>query len=143
MFEGREAGRRRPVMTPRPEQVRSLTGTPFCWLDTRVLRGGWLRAMTPQATAAYTFLCLAADRCGVSYYRRDRIGREVGLSEDELHQALRLLEELGLVAFRPFGPRAVEGFRQVLALPAGPAPSSGSRYRDQLDRIGRLPETRL
>ncbi len=80
MSQRREVGRRRrSVVTPRPERVRSLTGIHFTWLDARVLRAGWLRVLTPQATAAYTFLCLAADRSGVSYYRRDRIGREVGL----------------------------------------------------------------
>ncbi len=142
MSQRRKAGRRRRVVTPKPERVRSLTGTHFGWIDARLLRAGWLQALTPQATAAYTFLCLAADRSGVSYYRRDRIGRGVGLSEDELHQTLRLLEELDLVAFRPFGPRAVDGFRQVLSLPDGPAPTSVSHYRDLIDRIGRLPEDR-
>lgn len=114
--------RRPPIRVPRPDRQRRLSGTPFGWLDARLLRQGWLRALRPEATAVYAFLCLAANRQGVSYYRRERIGRELGLDEVLLDRALVRLEELGLTAYAPFRPGAVDGFHQVLALPEGQAP---------------------
>lgn len=108
----------------RPDRVRTLSGTPFGWLDARLLHRGWLRALCPEATAAYAFLCLVADREGVSFYRRERIARELGLCETRLHQALRQLEALDLVAYRPFRAGAAEGFRQVLALPTTRPPAT-------------------
>ena len=117
MPQRRKAGRGRRVVTPRPERVRSLGETPFGWIDARVLRAGWLEALTPQATAAYTFLCLVANRQGVSWYRRDRIRLALGISEDALWLALRRLDALDLVAYRPFGRHASDGFHQVLSLP--------------------------
>jgi hypothetical protein len=53
--------RDRRVITPSPDRVRSINGTAFGWLDARLHHGGWLRALTPDALAVYTFLCLAAD----------------------------------------------------------------------------------
>jgi hypothetical protein len=110
------------VIVPRPERLRTLEGTSFAWLATAILRDGWLRVLPPQATAVYAFLCLAADRQGVSYYRRGRIGHELGLDDGEIHRALTRLQQLDLVAYRPFGPHAVDGFRQVLAVPRGGPP---------------------
>lgn len=116
---------RRRVVVPRPDRVRTLTGTAFGWLDAR-LRRGWLELLTPDALATYSFLCLAADRQGVSFYRRDRIARAVGLGDAEVAAALRRLRQLELVAYAPFSPHAVDGFHQVLALPAAPPPDAGA-----------------
>lgn len=106
----------------RPDRVRSLASVRFGWIDCELHQGGWLRALSAQAVAAYAFLCLAADRRGVSFYRRDRIGRELGLDDGEVHLALARLEQLDLVAYRPFRPGAPDGFRQVLSLPRGGPP---------------------
>jgi len=117
------AYRSRRIVVPRPDRVRTLNRVAFGWLDARLHHDGWLRAMTPQALAVYAFLCLAADRRGVSFYRRDRIARELGLDDAELSSTLTRLRELDLVAYRPFRPGAADGFRQVLSLPAdGPPP---------------------
>lgn len=113
----------RPHVVPRPDRVRSLAGTPFGWIAVGVSRQGWLRALTPEAVAAYTFLCLVADRQGVSWYGRDRIGRELGLGDRQVYLALSRLEELDLVAYQPFRAGAPDGYRQVLSLPHG-GPSS-------------------
>lgn len=99
-----------------------MAGTPFGWMDARVLRDGWLRVLTPEAIAVYTLLCVAANRDGVSYYRRDRIGHELGLPDASVRVALHRLVALDLVAYRPFHAHAVDGFHQVLALPAGGPP---------------------
>lgn len=119
---GAQAGRR--VVVPRPERARRLgPGVAFGWLDARLARDGWLEALPPAAIAVYAFLCLAADRQGVSFYRRDRIGRALGLDDQEVARALARLRELDLVAFAPFSPHAVDGFHQVLTVPAGGPPA--------------------
>jgi hypothetical protein len=109
----------RRIVVPRPDRVRSLDGTAFGWLDARIHHDGWLRVLTPEALAVYTFLCLAADRRGVSFYRRDRIARELGLGDVDVRAALARLDELDLVAYTPFRPGAADGFHQVLSLPRG------------------------
>ncbi len=112
------------VVVPRPDCVRTLAGTAFGWLDARLHHDGWLRALTPEALAVYTFLCLAADRRGVSFYRRDRIARELGLDDTDVATALTRLVDLDVVAYAPFRQGAVDGFHQVLSLPPdGPSPA--------------------
>ncbi|MCO5172380.1 MAG: helix-turn-helix domain-containing protein [Planctomycetes bacterium] len=111
-------------VVPRPDRVRSLRGVTFGWLDARLLRDGWLRALPLEALSTYVFLCLAADRQGVSFYRRARLGQELGLDERQVVRALDELRALDLVAYAPFHPGAPDGFHQVLALPGGAAPPS-------------------
>lgn len=115
--------RSRRVVVPRPDRVRSLDGVAFGWLDARLHHHGWLRVLTPQALAVYAFLCLAADRRGVSFYRRSRIARELGLDDAETATALQRLRELDLVAYCPFRSLAVDGFHQVMSLPLDGPPS--------------------
>jgi len=139
--QSRDQGRRPPIVTPRPDRLRRLGGTRFGWLAAGIHRQGWLQLLDCEALAAYAFLCLAANRNGVSYYRRERIGRELGLDDGQIHRALGRLEELDLVAYRPFRPGAADGFRQVLSLPAGRAPSLVNELVAGLaDRLGRLPD---
>lgn len=122
-MNGRSRSSRPRVIVPRPDRVRSLQGVAFGWIDARFQRDGWLTRLTPEALSVYVFLALAADRDGVSFYRRDRIREGLSLGEAEVREGLRQLEEFGLVAFAPFGLHACEGFRQVLSVPAsGPPP---------------------
>jgi hypothetical protein len=123
-------------MVPRPDRVRTLRGTPFGWLDARLLRGGWLRVLSLEALAVYVFLSLAADRAGVSYYRRARIGEELGLDDQQVFRALRDLRERELVAYAPFHSGAPDGYHQVLALPSA-APAPLPWLEDLAGRIGR------
>jgi hypothetical protein len=126
------------IRVPRPDRIRRLEGAPFGWLDVGLLRQGWLRALSPEGVAVYAFLCLAANRQGVSFYRRDRIGSELGLSDQILYHALSRLRELDLVAYAPFRVGAADGFHQVLALPPGPAPAGLPALVEALaDRLGR------
>jgi hypothetical protein len=121
-MSSRNSSSRRRII-PRPDRVRSLEGISFGWIDARMHRLGWLGVLSPAMLCAYTFLCLAADRQGTSFWRRDRMGRELGLSERELALALKRLVELDLVAYEPFHARAADGFHQVLSLPAGDPPA--------------------
>lgn len=117
----RESPRRRNrrIVVPCLDRVRSLDGTAFGWIDARIHHDGWLRVLTPEALAVYAFLCLAADRRGVSFYRRDRIAREFGLDDVDVRAALTRLRDLDLVGYTPFRPGAADGFWQVLSLPPG------------------------
>jgi hypothetical protein len=119
------------VIVPRPDRVRRMGQTGFGWLDAGLLGGGWLDALATEELAVYAFLCLVADRQGVSWYRRRRIGDALGLPEPEVHAALKRLRELDLVAFAPFRHGAFDGFHQVLSLPAGGPPSL-------MEQLGRL-----
>jgi hypothetical protein len=121
------------VVVPRPERLRRPGPAGFGWLDARLHRQGWLALLTPEDLATYTFLCLVANPQGVSWYRRDRIRQALGIGEDALWLALRRLTALDLVAYRPFGPHASDGFHQVLALPPlGPPETMPSLEGDDL-----------
>lgn len=110
------------VVVPHPERVRALgAAVGFGWLDARLWRDGWLEVLTAEDLAVYAFLCLVADRQGVSWYRQDRIRAALALEEQAVWRALGRLEALSLVAYQPFSIQASEGFRQVLAVdPRGP-----------------------
>lgn len=86
-------------------------------MDARLHKQGWLDRLAPEEIAVYAFLCLVADKQGVSWYRRDRIRQALGIREDTLWDSLERLYSLDLVAYRPFGEHASDGFHQVLSLP--------------------------
>lgn len=105
------------VIVPRPERIRRPGPSGFGWMDARLHKQGWLERLAPEEIAVYAFLCLVADRQGVSWYRRDRIRQALGIREDTLWDALERLDSLDLIAYRPFGEHASDGFHQVLSLP--------------------------
>jgi len=119
------------VIVPRPDRVRRVGRIGFGWLDAGLIREGWLEVLATEELAIYAFLCLVADRQGVSWYRRRRIGDALGIPEAEVHAALTRLCELDLIAYAPFRPGAPDGFHQVLALPASGPPS----LAEQLERL--------
>jgi len=110
------------VIVPRPQRVRRIGRHGFGWLDARLHLSGWLELLTPEALSVYTFLCLAANREGVSWYRKDRLAQILGLSAAVLHQSLERLMRLELVAYQPFHRHASDGFYQVLEIPQGEPP---------------------
>lgn len=110
-------------VVPRPDRVRTLRGSPFGWIAAGLLRAGWLGVLSAEDVKTYVLLCLAADREGVSFYRRGRMASALALGDDGVDAALRRLVRFDLVAHRPFRPGAPDGFWQVLALPPGDAPS--------------------
>jgi hypothetical protein len=105
------------IIVPRPERIRSPSQSGYGWLDARLHRQGWLELLSPEDIAVYTFLCLVANRQGVSWYRRDRIQKSLCINETDLWQALERLYELDIVAYHPFSKYASNGFHQVLSLP--------------------------
>jgi hypothetical protein len=130
---------KREARIPDPRRIRTLSATSFGWIDARLKLDGWLAVLTPEAVSVYAFLCLAADRNGVSYYGRDRMARVLGLGDRELHLALRRLLELDLIAFRPFRAGSVDGFHQVLPVPPGGPPQPLGPVVEALAERLRLP----
>jgi hypothetical protein len=59
------------------DRVRRPQGTAFGWIDARIKNDRWLGVLGPEAVAVYTFLCLAANHDGVSWYTRARMGGEL------------------------------------------------------------------
>jgi len=103
-------------VVPRPELARRINGT-FGWIDHRLLRGGHIERLTLEDLGVYVFLTLVADRDGVSWYRIEKIGRPLGLTEDRVVFARDRLVERDLIAFEPFRPSDVNGYYQVLPVP--------------------------
>jgi len=101
---------------PRPDRLRSITGT-FAWLDHRLMRGGYLRKLSRNELALYSFLVLAADRNGVSFYRMEKICQHLDyMSWQDFQQALDGLVRNDLVVFQPFALHLPNGYYQVLSL---------------------------
>jgi hypothetical protein len=132
--------RERPV-PPRPDLVRRPVRG-FGWLDARLLHEGWLSRLGPDATAALTFLALAADERGASFYGRGRMATTLGIEPRALDRALDRLVAVDLVAYRPWRAGHCDGVWQLLPIPA-PAPrdraSGPSSLRDILGSLGLTP----
>ncbi len=99
-----------------PERVRTIPSS-FSWIDRRIVTDNFLVYLEKDEIALYFFLVTVSNRFGVSFYGPARICRLLGLTRDELDRAVRVLEELELIAFR-------FPFYQVLALPKKPVRSA-------------------
>lgn len=65
------------------ERVRRLE-KPFGWVPFRLLTSGLLAELSVSAKLLYFFLCLVANREGLSFYGEERLQRLLGLSAGEL-----------------------------------------------------------
>jgi len=118
--------RRQPPVPPHPDFVRRPT-EPFGWLHCSLLAGGLTAELGPHALAVLTFLSLAADRRGASFYGRDRMAKSLGMTRYEVDSALESLVDERLVAFRPWRPGRREGVWQLLPLPQRPKEQRAGR----------------
>ncbi len=103
----------RKYSIPQPHRVRRIEKS-FAWIDHRLLRNGYLQVMSHHDQGLYLFLVLAADRHGVSFYRKEKIGDSVGLTFAEFEVARDRLIDLGLIAFEPYNALTPNGYHQVL-----------------------------
>lgn len=115
--------RKPKVIPPHPDLIRQPAGR-FGWLEDRLLRDGWLARVGPEGTSLLVLLALAADRHGASFYNRERMASTLGMTRQDVDQALKQLLELHLVAHRPWCPGHPDGVWQLLPLPA-PQPRGG------------------
>lgn len=112
----------RKYRIPQPHRVRKIEHS-FAWIDHRLLRNGYLEAMTHHDQVLYLFLILASDRHGVSFYRKEKICDCLGLDWDEFELARRRLRNYALIAFEPYNASDPNGYYQVLPVDGSPAPA--------------------
>ena len=98
---------------PQPQRVRRIEKS-FAWIDHRLLRNGYLAVMTHQDQVLYLFLALAADRHGVSFYRKEKICDAVSLDWGQFEIARDRLISMKLIAFEPYSALTPNGYYQVL-----------------------------
>ena len=79
-----------------------------------------LEVQASSDEVVYLFLALAADRHGVSFYRKEKICDFVGLDWTEFEVARRRLVELSLIAFQPYRASNPNGYYQVLPVDGRP-----------------------
>jgi hypothetical protein len=109
---------------PQPQRVRRIEKS-FAWIDHRLLRNGFLAVMSHQDQALYLFLALAADRHGVSFYRKEKICDALGLDLAQFEAARDRLIDLKLIAFEPYSAASPNGFYQVLPVDGRPPDFAG------------------
>lgn len=129
---------------PLPDLVRRPVRG-FGWLDARLLHDGWLSRLGPDATAVLSFLALAADERGASFYGRARMAATLGLDSRALDRALTRLLDLGLVAHRPWRTGHPDGVWQLLPVPAAASrehASGPTAIREVLGALGLNPPPR-
>lgn len=98
-----------------PERVRKIPSS-FSWIDRRIVTDNFLPYLEKDEIALYFFLVTVSNKHGVSFYGPARICRQLGLTREAHARAVRVLEDLDLIAFR-------FPFYQVLALPERPVRS--------------------
>ena len=103
------------VHVPQPQNVRKINGS-FAWLDHRLLRDGYIPVMTHQDQTLYLFLTLAADRNGVSFYRKEKICDILALDFQQFEVARDRLIDLNLIAYQPYTVLSPNGYYQVLPI---------------------------
>ena len=119
----------------RPDRKRTME-KPFGWVPFRILTSGLLTELTPSGKLLYFFLCLVADRYGVSFYGQKRLIGLLGLPEGEFARARTELCRFDLLAF--------DGrVYQVLSLPEDvyQGNQTGQRRRTMQPVAGREPQS--
>lgn len=120
-----------PSSPLRPDRIRTVE-KPFAWIPCRFLINGLFENLSDPAKLLYTFLCLAADRQGLSYYGNPRIQSYFQLPSDAIHDARAELIHKDLIAY--------DGrLYQVLSLPVPHLEPNRSgepeRFSDILTRL--------
>jgi len=111
----------------RPDRLRTME-SPFGWIPFRFLSSGLLEQLSPPAKLLFFFLCLVADRDGVSFYGPRKITALLGFRPAQLVDAVGELRHADVLAF--------DGqVYQLLSLPRTvpePIPRGGQQFVDQL-----------
>jgi len=109
----------RKYCIPQPQCVRRIEKS-FAWIDHRLLRNGYLAVMPHPDQILYLFLVLAADRHGVSFYRKEKICDLLELNFHQFEVARDRLIDLKLIAFEPYNALTPNGYYQVLPVDGRP-----------------------
>jgi len=105
---------------PQPQKIRKIENS-FAWIDHRLMRNGFIDVMTHQDLVLYLFLVLAADRNGVSFYRKEKICDATSLDFSQFEIARDRLINLKLIAFKGYTVLSPNGYYQLLPI-EGEAP---------------------
>ncbi|MHC4753342.1 MAG: hypothetical protein ACYTFW_26195 [Planctomycetota bacterium] len=111
---------------PQPLKVRKIQSS-FAWIDHRLIRNGFFELMNHEDLALYLFLILAADRNGVSFYRKEKICDAVSIDFRRFEIARDRLVNMKLIAFESYSVLSPNGYYQVL-----PIESMAPDYSKQL-----------
>jgi len=111
---------------PQPQKIRKIESS-FAWIDHRLVRNGYLQVMTHDDMVLYLFLILAADRNGVSFYRKEKICDAVSLDFSQFEIAKDRLINMKLIAFKSYSVLSPNGYYQVL-----PVDNKAPDYSKQL-----------
>jgi hypothetical protein len=114
----------RKYCIPQPQRVRKIEKS-FAWIDHRLLRNGFFQVMSHQDLALYLFLILAADRNGVSFYRKEKICDTLDLGWSQFEMFRDRLIDMGLIAFEPYSAISPNGYYQVLPVDGQPPDFAG------------------
>jgi len=117
---------------PQPQNVRKIQGS-FAWIDHRLMRDGYLPIMTHEDLGLYLFLTLAADRNGVSFYRKEKICDILSLSFQQFEIARDRLIDLNLIAYQSYSVISPNGFYQVLPIRT-PAPNLAQKVLQKVSK---------
>jgi len=98
-----------PKAPLRNDRIRTIE-KPFAWIPCRILVNGLFAHISDDAKLLYLFLCLAADRQGLSFYGDQRIHSYFQIQAHAIHQAKQELIQKDLIAFDGY-------LYQVLSLP--------------------------
>ncbi len=115
---------------PQPQNVRKIQGS-FAWIDHRLSRGGYLPIMTHEDLVLYLFLTLAADRNGVSFYRKEKICDTLSLDFQQFDVARDRLIDLNLIAYQAYSILSPNGYYQVLPIRT-PAPNLSQKVMQKI-----------
>ena len=100
---------------PQPKNIRNIKGS-FAWIDHRLMRNGFLKVMIHDDMVLYLFLILAADRNGVSFYRKEKICEAVSLDYSQFEIAKDRLINMKLIAFEGYSVLSPNGYYQILPI---------------------------
>ena len=100
---------------PQPKNIRNFNGS-FAWIDHRLMRNGFINIMTHHDMGLYLFLVLAADKNGVSFYRKEKICEAVSLDYNQFEIAKDRLINMKLIAFEGYSMLSPNGYYQILPI---------------------------
>lgn len=100
---------------PQPKNIRKITNS-FAWIDHKLARNGFLEVMTLTDMALYLFLVLAADKNGVSFYRKEKICQSLSISFNDFEIAKDRLIAMKLIVFEPYSVISPNGYFQLLQI---------------------------
>jgi hypothetical protein len=80
-----------------PRRVRYPRGA-YGWVDLKIVTGGVLQSIGPEAAFTYLFLCAVGNTQGVSFWSEWRMAQILGLPLEAVQAALRKLHERDLIA---------------------------------------------